>query len=750
MLDLVTNSGPITLGKRIGKGGEGEVYELNDNSHRAIKLYTLDNLLDREAKIIAMVSAGLANSTNLVSFPLDTVKDKKGHFRGFAMRQITGHKPLFQLYAPGTRKQNFPKADYRFLVRTAANIARAIEAVHHAGCVIGDINHSSILVSEQATVALIDADSFQFIRGANRFLCRVGVPEYTPPELQEQSLSDKERTINHDSFGLAVIIFQLLFMGRHPFSGTYEQGEITPQTAIKEFRFAYTNKRRIGMQTPPGAPLLTEFPLDIQNAFDLAFGPEKKRPNSTQWVSLLADFERKLSRCGTNTLHYYSSTAPSCSWCRIEQSSGVTLFVGAIKFTSSTISFSSSFKQFDDIQLIAYDIRSSINQSFSQTALASSSPRKAANSNNKSTGIVAILVGSFIVSAAPKAAIFGLIVVAYGIYSLFSEGAEDQINKKLSEVKNLDSQIQSKIDNWYQLSGMNELYKQKSNLVALKDEIQAAGQHFNSLLQCVKSHREEIARTQYLERFFIRDSSISGIHRNLIPVLASYGLETAADIKKKFSLIKVPGIGPERSSSLRAWVVDLEQKYKTIPDPAIDQKECAIVKSAIDSHVNNLLGELDAGIQQLKKLDLQVRGRVRQGFTDIENLILQRQKLANDISGAINAAPQFRLDIPTQPTSQTQRRPIQLNYAGQVIYSNTPYAKSYTSTPNTNSNTRPANNPPRQQAAKQYTATSPVNAPKCPNCGGVMVQRVAMRGRNAGGAFWGCKSYPRCRGTRSI
>ena len=37
--------------------------------------------------------------------------------------------------------------------------------------------------------------------------------------------------------------------------------------------------------------------------------------------------------------------------------------------------------------------------------------------------------------------------------------------------------------------------------------------------------------------------------------------------------------------------------------------------------------------------------------------------------------------------------------------------------------------------------------PKCPKCGGVMVLRTARRGPNAGNQFYGCKSYPRCKGT---
>lgn len=37
-------------------------------------------------------------------------------------------------------------------------------------------------------------------------------------------------------------------------------------------------------------------------------------------------------------------------------------------------------------------------------------------------------------------------------------------------------------------------------------------------------------------------------------------------------------------------------------------------------------------------------------------------------------------------------------------------------------------------------------APSCPRCGASMVLRTARRGGNAGGKFWGCSSYPKCRG----
>ena len=40
--------------------------------------------------------------------------------------------------------------------------------------------------------------------------------------------------------------------------------------------------------------------------------------------------------------------------------------------------------------------------------------------------------------------------------------------------------------------------------------------------------------------------------------------------------------------------------------------------------------------------------------------------------------------------------------------------------------------------------------PDCPQCGASMIIREAKRGPNAGGRFWGCPSFPKCRGTRRL
>jgi len=40
--------------------------------------------------------------------------------------------------------------------------------------------------------------------------------------------------------------------------------------------------------------------------------------------------------------------------------------------------------------------------------------------------------------------------------------------------------------------------------------------------------------------------------------------------------------------------------------------------------------------------------------------------------------------------------------------------------------------------------------PNCPRCGKTMLLRTAKQGRSAGGRFWGCSGYPKCRATKPV
>ena len=154
MQEIVIGKERVSVAELIGKGGEGEVYAIKGRSELAVKIYNTSLRATRDDTVRAMVGERLAFQTDLVAYPGEVVTDCRGNFLGFVMRLVSGYRPLHELYSPKSRQRHFPKSDYRFIVHAALNVARAVGKVHQTGCVIGDLNHSGVLVAQDATVAL--------------------------------------------------------------------------------------------------------------------------------------------------------------------------------------------------------------------------------------------------------------------------------------------------------------------------------------------------------------------------------------------------------------------------------------------------------------------------------------------------------------------------------------------------------------------------------------------------------------------
>lgn len=322
----------IVLGPEIGRGGEGTVYEVVGAPDLVAKVYTDGRADDRREKIEAMVSAGLHRQASHISIPIDVLLGDKGTFVGFTMRRIKGALPIHQLWGSRDRQDKFPDATVAFMVRVAGNAARAVGELHQAGCVIGDINESGFLVTDQATVVLIDSDSIQVTVGNRVFPCVVGTPQYLPPE--HQSVNQRQlgaRAANHDNFGLAVMIFRLLMAGTHPFMGRWNGPGDPPALPkwIEEFRYAYgTDAARMKVGPQPAAPPIDWLSDEIRAAFNQAFGKSgvQTRPTAADWIGVLDQFEKSLMACGRSRYHHHRPGVRSCPWCETEKTRGKALF----------------------------------------------------------------------------------------------------------------------------------------------------------------------------------------------------------------------------------------------------------------------------------------------------------------------------------------------------------------------------------------------------------------------------------------
>jgi len=80
---------------------------------------------------------------------------------GYLMPRIDKAHLIWEIYNPGLRREICPHFHHGLLLRTARNLAVVVHSLHECGYVVGDLNESNVLVTPQASVTLIDVDSFQ-------------------------------------------------------------------------------------------------------------------------------------------------------------------------------------------------------------------------------------------------------------------------------------------------------------------------------------------------------------------------------------------------------------------------------------------------------------------------------------------------------------------------------------------------------------------------------------------------------------
>jgi len=308
-------------------GGEAYLYAVEGDDTIIAKIYH-KSMSERGDKLAAMIANPPADPMagsghHSIAWPIDRLFSFEDEpcCIGFIMPRIPHTHSIFEFYNPKTRRQICPLFHYRYLIRTARNLAAAFNALHAVGYVVGDVNESNILVSESALVTLVDTDSFQVPFGATTFRCPVGKPEFTPPELQSVRFREIDRTPEHDAFGLAVMIFLLLMEGAHPFAGRpVDDDEMLPLgDRIAQNYYPYAISRNVPYEPMPTAPPIGIMHPDVRammrQCFEVGHTNPSLRPHAATWQQMLDLAESNLRLCRANTQHFYRFGLGACPWC---------------------------------------------------------------------------------------------------------------------------------------------------------------------------------------------------------------------------------------------------------------------------------------------------------------------------------------------------------------------------------------------------------------------------------------------------
>jgi DNA-binding helix-hairpin-helix protein with protein kinase domain len=591
------------LTAKIGSGGEGTVFYSPNDAQTVAKIYHEPITDEKAEKLRSMAVNKNERLSKVAVWITDILTDiPGGKVIGFLMPHVKA-KEIHELYSLKSRRVHFPEATWKFLIHAATNVARAFYNLHRAGHVMGDVNHGNCVVLADGTVKLIDCDSYAIKNGAHRYRCEVGVATHLAPELQGKNLRDVTREFRHDNFGLAVIIFQLLFLGRHPFAGNYAGGEDKSlEDCIREQRFAYGGDAHLWkIKQPPGTLSLSAVSPRLAFMFERAFLTEN-RPEPREWIEALEDLSNTLKQCALHPGHYFFAELTACPWCEIETNTGLMLF------PFSTGGDGESFNIFTVESLVAsINVPHNLPAKLPANAVLPPPSAEVQIGRRYNRNVLAIV-------ALAQFIFLSFLLITFGAFAAFFISIPAMCCALLFVIhsnKIYKDEFRDNLENaGREWKNLNEEWQQSETSRRFRENFERIRNKISDYQNIHRASREKIQRAQeekrrrdlekYLSGFRLVYSEIPGIGEKRREVLREFGVKTAMDVEPQ-RLVSIPGVSSATAEKLVDWRENLEKNFAFQPFvlSADEQKSLAVeVSSArknIEREIENLLGALRSG-----------------------------------------------------------------------------------------------------------------------------------------------------------
>jgi DNA-binding helix-hairpin-helix protein with protein kinase domain len=615
------------------------VFTLPNDQSLVAKVYHKPPSAQTAEKLTAMVRLANPQLLALAAWPMKLLyQARTQQLAGFMMPRLKDCESIQQLYNPVQRLTCFPRAGWNFQVRAALNLAAAFDEVHKAGCLVGDVNQSNALVSTQALVRLIDCDSFQVRANGKPYLCEVGVAHYTPPELQGKPLRGLVRTENHDRFGLAVLIYQLLFVGRHPYAGVYSgAGDPSFEQLIAEFRFAQGPAAHTwGMAPPPYTPTFADIPPELGTLFRRAFerGSEKgTRPRPSEWLAALKQLEQEMVECPVDAGHKYWRGAKCCVWCRLAEHGGPEYYFGvaggAGTFAVDEAKLQEVRRRLSACDLVDFQYE---RRRFAPSRAPEPEPLPAGLGDHHSTTIVLGLATALCVLAMPLGLIHGTIclvgflgALVFGVwlaihFSLSPWHREHRRRREArgyarNDLKEIEEKWHDRVDRYRQ-----DHTASSRKVRSLISECRGLTSGYQAELQRLTANAEAAARLRHLRLHSIADADIPKIGAGRKQALAAHKIFTAAEVEER-AIRRIKGFGEVLTKNMLAWKAGILKQFKFNPATAVSPAEQRPLIVKYRTRQQQIISRLDREIGELERLAPTCRASLEKLVPDLRNAV---------------------------------------------------------------------------------------------------------------------------------
>lgn len=301
----------------IGKGGEGNVYEVLSPKHLrnyVVKLYhSQERDSERMAKLRYMINHPPSDSDFSLIWPKDIVFEDS-LFAGFLMLRANGKYDLsilsslkLSIRLEEVWHRKFSRSTLEGLMNRAKlcfNVATAIYQLHLTQrYVLVDIKPENIKTQLNGIVSVIDLDSVEIIdRQQLLFPAPKLSLEYSPPEARNIQVKTDIIPETWDRFSMAVVFYKILF-GIHPFAVTGKDAYnrfVSHDQKIQAGLFPFGKMRPHIQVVPRPHDNFVALPKSVQElflrCFDQGLMKPELRPSAREWCEALKNMNIQVQK----------------------------------------------------------------------------------------------------------------------------------------------------------------------------------------------------------------------------------------------------------------------------------------------------------------------------------------------------------------------------------------------------------------------------------------------------------------------
>lgn len=195
------------------------------------------------------------------------------------------------------------------------------------------------------------------------------------------------------------------------------------------------------------------------------------------------------------------------------------------------------------------------------------------------------------------------------------------------------------IVDWRKRVGIEEVIARRRTLENAKTTYDGLPSEEKRRLAELTTKRRENQLRRHMESFPLRRAKIRGIGAGKLATLASYGIDTAAQVRRD-RVLAIPGFGPVNSQELLAWRASVESRFVYNPSPTQqDRQDEDRVRREIANEASRLRGELSAGAADLRAAGAVVERRMAASDSMVDRAYHDLEQARIDLEALGAAAP---------------------------------------------------------------------------------------------------------------